>query len=56
MKHLIISNPLGCPFRINGICSIDERDWDEVAPDCPALRFPSFCPLHDYEPSEEERT
>lgn len=49
VKILIVATPLGCPFRKSGMCSIADRDWDEVAPDCNDLIFPAFCPLKDVE-------
>lgn len=44
-KQLVTSNPLVCPFRINDLRSIDVHDLDEVASECPALRFLSDCPF-----------
>jgi len=48
MKHLVISNPLGCPFRANEICTIADTDMYDLAPDCPAIKFPYWCPLDEY--------
>jgi hypothetical protein len=47
IRIIIISNPMACPFRapITGVCTIEDTNWDEIAPDCNKLIFPSFCKL-----------